>query len=94
MYTTEELYTENQIKKQIQQCRTNMMYNFSKTYNNDRRGDINGYDDLAEVVEDGSGPWTRLTVEDDEDEWMESTCLHRQSNRCKNLPHYCVVVSM
>ena len=71
MYSTKEVYTEVQIKKQIQQCRTNMMYNFSKTYNNDRRGDINGYEDFVEVVEveDESGPRTRSTVEDDDNEW-------------------------
>ena len=70
-FDTTTVYTSAEIKKQIKHCRTKMMYNFAKTHNTDRRGDINGYG-VIEDVADKWGPVTRSRVSPSND-WVVDT---------------------
>ena len=70
-FVTKTVYTPDEIKKQIKQCRTNMMYNFAKTHNTDRRGDINDYNvEDANALDDG--PQTRSMAQP-VDDWLVDT---------------------
>ena len=85
-FTTNIVYTPSEMKTLLKQSRTNMMYNFSKTFNNDRRGDINGYDLVEE--EEGDGPRTRSMAQVDDDWMIDTSAVDVTTNDTRRLQLY------